>query len=82
MVLATVGRMKVYIDRDNRTIEEMDEIFQWVLDTYGVKSLDRRWTYGKDHEFSSWLCNGTWDVDWYEFTDAKDATMFRLRWSK
>ena len=65
--------MKVYTDKNNRTSIEMDEIFQWVLDTYGVETIDRKLM--PKYQFSR--------AKWYEvhlFSKSWDPVQERLDW--
>lgn len=77
--------MKIYTS--NRTIYEMDEIWAWVIDTFGPPGNHngnrRRWAYGKDSggSYRSGILNGTWEIEWFDFANEKDATMFALRWA-
>lgn len=81
--------MKVYTKNNERPIVEMDEMWDWMTDHFGVpeahNSNNRRWTYGKDTGRgllgSDTIINGTWEIEWFDFRDEKDVTMFVLRWS-
>ena len=78
--------MKVATRNKERTIDEMHDIWVWMTNTYGPPEAHndnlKRWTYGKDHPgfLGSELIDGTWDIEWFDFRDEKDATMFMLRW--
>ena len=78
--------MKIYTKNENRTIAEMTEIWYWMTDHFGPPESHnenlKRWTYGKDSRgyLGGTLCDGTWDIEWFDFYDEKDATMFTLRW--
>ena len=76
--------MKVSARKLDRTIVEMDMMWQWMTDNFGPpiahnKNL-KRWTYGKEYLHKRDLVNGTWDIEWFEFHDEKDAMLFMLRW--
>jgi hypothetical protein len=79
--------MKVYTRNTERTIQEMTEIWKWMTDMFGPpeahNNYKKRWTYGKDHPgfLGSETIDGTWDIEWFEFRDEKDAEWFTLRWS-
>jgi hypothetical protein len=79
--------MKVYTRNTERTIQEMYEIWRWMTDTFGApeshNSNKKRWTYGKDHSgfLGSEMINGTWDIEWFDFRDERDAEWFALRWT-
>jgi len=79
--------MRVYTNNQNRTMSEMSLMWCWMTDTYGPPEAHngntRRWTYGKDHPgfMGSELIDGTWDIEWFDFRDDRDATMFTLRWA-
>ena len=78
--------MKVATRNSEREIFEMTQMWWWMTDTFGPPEAHsehkKRWTYGKDHPgfMGSELIDGTWDIEWFEFRDEKDATMFMLRW--
>ena len=73
--------IKVEIDNTNRTMEEMSYIFAWCLRTFGEPTTeDMRWTYGKEPDWTgSNMCNGTFDIEWFKFSDEKDVIIFKLR---
>ena len=79
--------MKVYTQNQDRTLDEMADIWHWMTLTYGPPEAHngqlRRWTYGKDHLgfMGSETIDGTWDIEWFDFADASDATLYILRWS-
>ena len=73
--------MKVYTNNQQRQHGEMQTIWGWMTDNFGPPEnhsiMSTRWRYGKDiKEF----INGTWDIEWFDFTDEKDATAFIMRW--
>jgi hypothetical protein len=77
--------MSVVVRTNNqeRTIIEMDELFRWCLSTFGIpgNELDSTWMYGKTPDWTgSSRPNGPWDVEWIEFRNDRDATLFSLRW--
>jgi hypothetical protein len=69
--------MRAYTKNQDRTIRELQQIWDWVVATYGPPIIDLRWTYGKDRDG---LLNGIYDIEWYEFYNEKDAVMFLLKW--
>ena len=79
--------MKVATRNTERTIFEMSEMWVWMTNTFGPpeahNSNQKRWTYGKDHPgfMCSELIDGTFDIEWFDFRDEKDATLFQLRWA-
>jgi hypothetical protein len=80
--------MKIKTNNRERSIYEMWEIWHWMTDTFGPPEAHndnlKRWTYGKDSPDSyegRVIIDGTWDIEWFDFRDEKDATMFILRWS-
>ncbi len=79
--------MKVKTDNEIRTVYEMAEMWGWMTDHFGPPESHndnkKRWTYGKDSVgyLGGTLIDGTWDIEWFDFRDEKDATMFLLRWS-
>lgn len=79
--------MKVQTRNQERTIFEMSEMWTWMTRTFGPpeahNSNQKRWTYGKDHPgfMGSELIDGTFDIEWFDFRDERDATVFLLRWS-
>ena len=79
--------MKVHTNNEIRTVDEMQEMWHWMTATFGVPSSHnenkKRWTYGKDSQgyLGGTLINGTWEIEWFDFRDEKDATMFMLRWN-
>ena len=80
--------MKVKTDNEIRTVNEMANMWSWMTDHFGVPEAhngnQKRWTYGKDSKGflgSDTIINGTWEIEWFDFRDEKDATMFLLRWS-
>jgi hypothetical protein len=78
--------MKVSTRNTERRIAEMTQMWYWMTNTYGPPEAHndnmKRWTYGKDSPgfMGSSLIDGTWDIEWIEFRDDKDATMFMMRW--
>ena len=78
--------MKVLTKNTERTIFEMSEMWTWMVNTYGPPEAHndnlKRWTYGKDHYgfMGDLRIDGTFDIEWFEFRDDKDATVFMLRW--
>lgn len=79
--------MKVYTKNDERTIDESTEMWDWMIKNFGVpiahNGTKKRWTYGKDHVgyLGGVLIDGTWDIEWFDFQDEKDASLYILRWS-
>ena len=74
--------MRVSTRNDVRTLDELNYMFHWCIEMFGQPSeADERWTYGKvdDPQFGTSLCNGTYDIGWYDFMDESDAIMFRLK---
>ncbi len=78
--------MKVYTKNDERTISEMSDIWNWMTNTFGPPEAHndnkKRWTYGKDSKgyLGGTLIDGTWDIEWFDFRDKKDAEWYILRW--
>lgn len=78
--------MKVYTNNEVRTIFEMSEMWYWMTDTFGPPEAHndnlKRWTYGKDNPgwTGSTFIDGTHDIEWFDFRDDSDATLFILRW--
>lgn len=78
--------MKVEIRKFDRTLKDMDEIWRWVTTNFGPPSAHndnlKRWTYGKDVDWTgSTMCSGTFDIEWFEFTNERDALLYMLRWA-
>ena len=78
--------MRVRTRNMERTIFDMSDMWVWMTNTFGPPEAHnehkKRWTYGKDHlgYLGSDLINGTFDIEWFEFRDERDATLFMLRW--
>lgn len=78
--------MKVKTNNEIRTIHEMSDMWRWMTDTFGPPEAHngnlKRWTYGKDNPgyLGSMTIDGTFDIEWFDFRDEKDATLFMLRW--
>lgn len=78
--------MKVSTRNTERTIFEMSEMWVWMTRTFGPPEAHndnkKRWTYGKDTPgfMGSDLIDGTFDIQWFDFRDERDATVFMLRW--
>jgi hypothetical protein len=78
--------MRVNTRNQERPISEMTQMWHWMTDTYGPPEAHngnlRRWTYGKDSlgYMGSSHIDGTHDIEWFEFENPSDATMFMLRW--
>lgn len=78
--------MRVKTNNQVRTIFEMSEMWVWMTTTFGPPEAHngnlKRWTYGKDHPgfMGSELIDGTFDIEWFDFRDDRDATMFIMRW--
>ena len=69
--------MRVSTRNKERTVQEMGELFNWCVNTFDPKV----WTYGKEPGFlQNTLCDGPYDVEWVDFPNEKNATMFMLRW--
>jgi hypothetical protein len=79
--------MKVSTRNTERTILEMSEMWYWMTTNFGPPEPHnhhmQRWTYGKDHPgfMGSETIDGTFDIEWFDFRDKKDAEWFVLRWS-
>ena len=78
--------MRVKTNNQIRTIFEMSEMWVWMTNTFGPPEAHngnlKRWTYGKDHPgfLGSETIDGTFDIEWFDFRDDRDATMFIMRW--
>lgn len=78
--------MKVYTRNTERTIFDMSEMWAWMTNNFGPPEAHndnmKRWTYGKDHPgfMGSETIDGTFDIEWFDFRDEKDAMLFQLRW--
>lgn len=78
--------MKVYTKNDKRTISEMTDMWWWMTENFGPPEAHndnkKRWTYGKDSVgyLGGTLIDGTWDIEWFDFRDEKDAEWYILRW--
>lgn len=78
--------MRIEIKNEDRTVDECDEIFQWVIETFGQPSQNLksagRWTYGKTPDANIYGSHiaGTWEIQYYEFVSDEDASLFALRW--
>ena len=79
--------MKVKTNNINRTIFEMSEMWTWMTNTFGPPEAHnsnglKRWTYGKDNPgyLGGSTIDGTFDIEWFDFRDEKDAMMYILRW--
>lgn len=79
--------MRVATNNEIRTIHEMNEIWYWMTENFGnpeahTSDIRARWTYGKDNPgyLGGTLVDGTWDIEWFDFRNEKDATMYILRW--
>lgn len=76
--------MRINTNNNNRTVNEMNEMFEWCLKNFGMPGEEspHRWTYGKD---SGWLgnnlCSGPFDIEWLDFHNDKDASFFLLVWA-
>jgi hypothetical protein len=76
--------VRVETHNDERTIHEMHNLFMWCMDHFGYPGAEPgcRWWYGKEPDWvGSTICSGPFDIEWIDFYDAKDATVFLLRWS-
>ena len=79
--------MKVYTKNTERPIKEMTEMWYWMTNMFGRPEAHnhhkKRWAYGKDHPgfLGSETIDGTWDIEWFDFRDEEDATLFTLKWS-
>ncbi len=78
--------MKVNTRNTERPIQEMTEMWYWMTNTFGPPEAHndnaKRWTYGKDSQgyLGGTLIDGTWDIEWFDFRDDKDAVIYKLRW--
>ena len=64
-------------------MQEMNEMFNWVQATFGDarNAKPRTWTYGKEPGFlGGTLCDGPYDVEWFDIDNEDDIIMFKLRW--
>lgn len=77
--------MRVETRNEERPVNEMYDMFAWCTDQFGNpgRGPKGRWIYGRDSvDFvGNKICNGPFDVEWIEFFDEKDATVFALRWA-
>ena len=78
--------MKVSTRNHERTMDEMTVMWYWMVDAFGPPEAHngnkKRWTYGKDPDWvGSTFCNGSFEIEWFEFYDEKDAEWFILRWA-
>lgn len=73
--------MRVKTNNEIRTVDEMYDMFAWCIGQFDKPG--KRWIYGKDSvDFTGGIfISGPFDIEWIEFTDDKDATVFMLRWS-
>lgn len=78
--------MRVKTQNMKRTIHEMHEMWVWMTNHFGPPQAHNenmpRWTYGKDSLgfMGTSHIDGTHDIEWYEFSNERDATLFMLRW--
>ena len=72
--------MKRILTRNTeRTIYEMEAMFSWCIDMFGGRDC---WRYGKAEDWAgSTFCNGSYEIEFMDFRDEEDATMFILKWS-
>lgn len=77
--------MKVNTNNEIRTIHEMQDMWTWTCEQFGTPGEGSKytWTYGKDRPgyMGSTTIDGPWDIEWFDFRNEKDATIFMLRWS-
>jgi hypothetical protein len=80
--------MRVKTDNDVRTFDDMHDMWRWMVSTFGPPEAHsdtaKRWTYGKDnHGYSGHvIIHGTFDIEWFDFREEADATLFLLRWAR
>jgi hypothetical protein len=80
--------MRVKTNNDFRTIEEMNDMWVWMVSTLGSPKAHgnkaKRWTYGKDNrgDPTDGIISGTFDIEWFDFREDADATVFLLRWAR
>lgn len=77
--------MKIDINDRNSTNQERYEIWIWMTSTFGVPTshtnTPKRWTYGTYRKvYGDDKIHGTHDIDWFDFENAEDAALFKLRW--
>ena len=78
--------MKVSTRNQERTIDEMSEMWHWMTDNFGPPEAHndnkKRWTYGKYSTgfLGGTMIDGTWDIEWFDFQNEADASAFILKW--
>ena len=76
--------MKVLTRNDERTIQEMQDMWTWMVTTFGKPGEDSNytWRYGKDTPgyAGSMFIDGPWDIEYFDFNNSKDAEWYILRW--
>lgn len=75
--------IQVSTQNDERTIDEMREMWDWLINTFGSPepSHPGTWTYGKEWDWvGSTFCSDPSEIEWIKFNNEKDATIFLLRW--
>ncbi len=71
--------IKMETNNLQRTIFQMRDMFNWCTLTFG--KCGERWSYGRSLGFlGSDMCSGPEDIEWIQFENDSDATMFQLKW--
>jgi len=66
---------------DERTVDEMTEMWTWLIETFKKPGYKNSWRYGKKEDWvGSTFCSGPFEMEWIEFDNDADATLFLLRW--
>lgn len=74
--------MRVKTHNTERTIDEMNAMWDWLFFTFKKPGFKNRWWYGKEPDWTGkTFCSDPVEIEWVEFTSSEDATMFILRWS-
>ena len=80
--------IRVYTGNHRRPIWEMDEMFSWCVKTFGEPSIidsegkKTGWSYGKSPGmFGSKFVDGPFDIEYLDFYNHEDATVFKLSWA-
>lgn len=74
--------IRVLTRNNDRTVDEMSEMWQWLIKTFKRPGFKNNWTYGKKEEWAgSTICSGPFEIEWIDFANHDDATLFLLRWA-
>ena len=74
--------IRVKTRNTERTISEMTEMWKWLNTNFRRSGFKNKWWYGKEPDWTGrTFCSDPVEIEWVEFSNLEDATLFLLRWA-